>query len=1014
VSTGSQALLARLGFADAARVEQLLGPGGLGLLDGCPPAGAPAAAAPPPLLAALAGAADPDLAVSGLVRLLEAQRGPQARETGHSGAELLDALAADAGLRARLAAVLGASTALADHLSAQPGDWRLLASAPGGPQPPAAPRRRLLAAVGASPDDPVPVAAAGQPAVEGLRLAYRRALLDLAARDLTGGLSVEAVADELSDLAAATLDAALAVGRADLGAGQPPCRLAVIGMGKCGGRELNYVSDVDVIFVAEAVGAGGGDDEPAALRAAAALAAAMIRVCAAVAWPVDAALRPEGRDGPLVRTLASHEAYYRRWARTWEFQALLKARPVAGDAELGAAYLDRIGPLVWRAAEREHFVDEVRAMRRRVESTLPARDREREIKLGPGGLRDVEFAVQLLQLVHGRADESLRSGATLPALRALAAGGYVGRADAATLADSYRWLRTVEHRLQLQRLRRTHRIPTEPSALRWLAQALGYRGRPEATAVEAFEADRARHAREVRRLHEKLFYRPLLESVARVPTDELRLSAEAARARLQVLGFADPAGALRHLQALTAGMTRTAAIQRALLPAMLGAFADAADPDAGLLAYRQVSEALGRTPWFLRLLRDEGQVADRLAHLLGSSRYVAELLVRAPEALRLLAGDTELRPRPADQLRGAMLAAARRATGWESAVHAARGLRRAELLRVACADLLGQLDVEEVGGALSDIADAVLAAALETAGREVAASRGEQLPVRLAVIAMGRLGGREAGYGSDADVLFVHEALGGAAEGPAAAVAREVAEELRRLLALPGPDAALQVDADLRPEGRQGPLSRSLASYAAYYRRWASVWEAQALLRARAVAGDDDLGRRFIELIDRFRYPPEGLAGRDVVEIRRLKARVDAERLPRGADPATHTKLGRGGLADVEWTVQLLQLRHAGRLPALRTTGTLPALHAAAAAGLLAAEDSAALAAAWRLATRVRNARMLVRGRPGDQLPRRGRELTGVARAVGYPAGRDPGEFVDEYLRTARRARAAVERVFYA
>ncbi len=736
-----------------------------------------------------------------------------------------------------------------------------------------------------------------------------------------------------------------------------------------------------------------------------------MRVCGRVAWPVDAALRPEGKMGPLVRTLASHEAYYRRWARTWEFQALLKARPVAGDLALGTAYADRLAPLIWTAAERDDFVSDVQAMRRRVENTLPAAVAAREIKLGPGGLRDVEFAVQLLQLVHGRADESLHTGSTLEALARLSGGGYVGRDDAETLSASYRLLRTVEHRLQLQHLRRTHLVPDDPAGRRWLARALGYRPDTRGDAVAVFDAEWALHAREVRRLHEKLFYRPLLHAVARVPSDQLRLTTEQAARRLEALGFTDPASALRHLTALTTGVSRRAAIQRALLPVVLQELADAPDPDGGLLAYRTVSDELGRTPWFLRFLRDEGQVVQRLAQLLGTSRYVAELLERAPEALRLLGDDTELRPRPPEALRASFRGAAARHEDAAEAVGAARALRRHELLRVASADVLGLLDSGDVGEALTAVAAATLEAALDAATRMVTAARGE-LPTRLAVIAMGRLGGGETGYGSDADVLFVHEPRPGADEGEATRAALAVVEELRRLLASPAPDPPLQVDAALRPEGRSGPLVRTLGSYAAYYARWSSPWEAQALLRAGPVAGDPDLGAAFVSTVDPVRYPAELPAAAET-EIRRLKARVDAERLPRGADPATHTKLGRGGLADVEWTVQLLQLRHGARVPALRTTRTLQALAAARDAGLLTPDDMAALEAAWRAATRARNAVVLVRGRPSDQLPRHGRDLVGVMQVVGYPPGRDPGEFLDDYRRATRRARRVVERLFY-
>jgi glutamate-ammonia-ligase adenylyltransferase len=1002
--------LARFGLLDVDRAATLLGPSGLGLWD--PDTQTPYDDPAAGVLRALSQVGDPDLALASLDRVA----GTAQRD------ELLAALRTDAPFRDRLLGVLGASAVLVDDLVARPDTWRDLVTGGAVELQPSADdlRRELLSAVGADPDgEPTwgsggALARGSGPAVVAhLRAAYRRRLLLIAARDVTGAQDVEAVAAELADLAAATVAAALAMAAADLPDDAAPARLAVIGMGKCGGHELNYVSDVDVVYVAEPA-TEGADPQPA-LRTAATLAAGLMRICHTVAWPVDAALRPEGKDGPLVRTLASHEAYYTKWARTWEFQALLKARPIAGDAELGAAWSGMVSPLVWRAADRDGVVADVQAMRRRVEASLPARAADREVKLGPGGLRDIEFAVQLLQLVHGRADETLRSPTTLTALQSLIDGGYIGRSDGDSLADSYRFLRTVEHRLQLQRLRRTHTLPDDEAGLRWLAQSLEFRPDARGDAVAVFSAERARHAREVRRLHEKLFYRPLLEAVSRVPTEALRLSPEQATKRLGILGFADPAGALRHLEALTGGVSRRAAIQRTLLPAMLQAFADAPDPDAGLLAYRHVSDMLGRTPWYLRLLRDEGLVAIRMAQLLGTSRYVADLLGRDPEALQLLADDSELTPRPAESMRSSLSAAVGRYAEPVAAVAAARALRRRELLRIAAADLLGLLDIEAVGQALSDVADAVLAATLEVAQRSVAAQRGGgELPMRIAVLAMGRLGGAEVGYASDADVMFVHEAVDGAAESDAAAAASTVAEELRRLLAVPAPDPPLGVDASLRPEGRQGPLSRSLTSFEAYYRRWSSVWEAQALLRARPIAGDADLARRFMELADRVRYPEGGLDNGAVTEIRRIKARVDAERLPRGADPATHTKLGRGGLADVEWTVQLLQLQHADSLPALRTPRTLATLAAAVEAELVSSADAAALAAAWRLASRVRNATMLVRGRPSDQLPRHGRELVGVTRAVGWPAGSEPGEFVDHYLRTMRRARQVVERVFYA
>ncbi len=985
--SSSTARLARAGFAEpdkaAAALESLTSRG----------------VGDEELVAAVALTADPDAALLSLDELAGRVADP---------AELQSTFVADAGAQHRLLAVLGASPALAEHLMRHPDDWRAAADA--RLRPPSELRSLMLVAVRADEGDRPRAALPVPAAMDALRVAYRRALIDIAARDLTGVARVDDVAAELADLAAATLEAALAVARAELSPGAPECRLAVIAMGKCGGRELNYVSDVDVVFVAEAV---GDTDETAALRTASLLATAMMRVCSAstgegTIWPVDAALRPEGKAGPLVRTLASHVAYYERWAKTWEFQALLKARPVAGDIELGWRYVESLSPLVWDAAGRDDFVVDVQQMRRRVESTVPADARSRQLKLGPGGLRDVEFAVQMLQLVHGRTDHRLRSPNTLEALEALSTHGYVGRDDAAELDRAYRFLRTLEHRLQLHRLRRTHVMPDDEVELRRLGRSIGLRTSP----VEELDQQWRLHAREVRRLHEKLFYRPLLTSVARLGPEQARLTPEAAQARLDALGYLDPPGALRHLEALTTGVSRRAAIQRTLLPVMLSWFADAPDPDGGLLAFRQVSEALGSTHWYLRLLRDEGAVAERLAQLLATSRYVVDLLLRAPEAVALLADDEELVPRTVESLHAELAAAVGRQDDGEQAVAAARGVRRRELFRVAVADLLGLLDVDAVGAALTDVNAATLQAALDVATRSVASNRTDGVPTRISVIAMGRFGGHELGYGSDADVMFVHDPHPGVDEKDATDAAHAVANELRRLLGVPAPEPPLVIDPDLRPEGRQGPLVRTIASYGAYYERWSEVWESQALLRAEPVAGDEELGRRFVELIDPLRYPEGGIDDAAVREIRRIKARIDAERLPRGADPARHTKLGPGGLADVEWTVQLLQLRHGAELAGLRTTRTVAALTAAEAAGLVKQEEAETLIRAWRSATRVRNALVLTRGKPGDSLPTDLRELSGVARVLGYPPGA-AGTMVDDYRRSTRRARTVVDGVFY-
>ena len=947
-----------------------------------------------------AKAPDPDLALASLVRIAES-----------ADAGLLDRIVGDRLLIGRLATVLGTSRALGEFLVHHPEHVDALDETM--PEQPVAQeefRSRLLHVVDADPDaelifSTMETAAA----VDALRVEYHRLLLQVAARDLVEMTRFEESIGELADLAAGTLSAALAVSRGAHADDRDACRIAVIALGKCGGRELNYISDVDVVFVYEPT--EDAEDENA-MRAASRIAATMMQVCSqhtgeGTIWEVDAALRPEGKAGPLVRTLASHVTYYERWASTWEFQALLKARPVAGDDELGRAYIDAIMPMVWQASTRRNFVPDVRAMRKRVIDHIPSDVIERELKLGPGGLRDVEFAVQLLQLVHGRTDETLRSGNTLSALYALIQGGYVGREDGAAFAEAYIFLRLLEHRVQLYGLRRTHVMPDDEEDLRRIGRSLEMRQNPVTDVRRVWRGN----TREVQRLHQKIFYRPLLETVAALPREGLRLTADAAEQRLNALGYDDPKGALAHLQALTRGVSRRAAIQRQLLPAMLAWFAEAPDPDAGLLAFRKVSDALGTTPWYLRKLRDEGEGAEQLATVLASSTYVSSLILRAPEAVALLGEAEDLVPRSVERLRKEMDTAARRYDDASGAVRSVRRLRRRELSRVGIADVLGRLDITEVGTALTAISTATLSASLKACVAAAEREHGGPLPTRIAVVSLGRLGGNEVGYGSDADVMFVHDPEPGVESTHAHDIASGIIQNVRNQLTAPGDDPGVGLDADLRPEGRQGPLVRTLASFRAYYDRWSQVWEAQALLRASVTIGDERLCAEFRELIDPLRWPDGGVTDDGVREIQRIKARVDAERLPRGADPAMHLKLGRGGLADVEWTVQLLQMQHAYQVDRLRTPQTLPALSAAREAGLIDNADGEALEVAWRFVSRVRNAIVLVRSKPSDSLPTHADDRAGVAFLLGY--GDESERMIDEYRRVTRHARAIVERIFW-
>lgn len=924
---------------------------------------------------------DPDFALDSLDRLAQAAPDVVGR-----------ALAAP-DLRRRLLALLGGSTVLAQHVVSHPDDVELLAHAEPTPWLPF-----VLGRIGATGE---PAIAGDADAADRLRLANKAALCVIAARDLTSpepeGVVAETARD-LADLADAVLSGALAIARAQV-AEQHRVRLAVVALGKCGAQELNYISDVDVLYVAEPADHTTTPEQ--AVEIGTKLAAALTRACSAhtktgTVWQVDAALRPEGKAGQLVRSLASMRAYYEKWAKNWEFQAMLKARPAAGDMGLGQEFVDMVHPLVWRAGERDDFVLEAQAMRRRVISLIPAKEVGREIKLGAGGLRDTEFSVQLLQLVHGRADDRLHLRGTFDALQALVDHGYIGRVDGAQLLAAYRFQRVLEHRAQLLRLRRTHLVPDDAADLRRISRSLGIRG-----AEELLEQWRA-STRRVLRHHQRIFYSPLLEAVSRISTTELRLSTDAARTRLKALGFADAAQALRHIEALTSGVSRQVEIQRQLLPAMLGWFAEGPNPDFGLLSFRHISEALGGTPWYLRALRDEGSMAHRLARIAASSRYVVDLIKRSPETVQWLADDAELAPRSLDGLRRSMLSAAARHDDPERAFEAVRSRRRRELCRLALGDILGLIDLPRLGQGLSDLAAATVDAALAIA------SRAEGVP-SIGVIAMGRWGGEELGYASDADVLFV---VGDDVDEQGQKAASAAVRRLADLLKKPGAEPPLDVDADLRPEGKNGPMVRTVSSYLAYYERWGDTWERQALLRARAAAGDLTLAQAVIDGVVDYRYPPAGLTRAQVLEIRRLKGRMQNERIPKGSTPARNLKLGPGGLSDVEWTVQLAQLHHAHANPGLRVTATLPAIEQLVECGMLTRDDADALSDAWTLASRLRNLIMLARGRASDTLPTDALDLASVGALAGYPKGQASQVFED-YRRVTRHALGVIEAHFW-
>jgi [glutamine synthetase] adenylyltransferase / [glutamine synthetase]-adenylyl-L-tyrosine phosphorylase len=816
-----------------------------------------------------------------------------------------------------------------------------------------------------------------------LRRFKRRESLRIAARDLLSFADLPTVARELAALADACLRVAVEEARPDVG-------FAVIGMGKLGGRELNYASDVDVLFVHD------GDVAEAERVARAVLQTMSAPTSDGIVFRTDADLRPEGRAGAISRSVDAYEAYWEHWARAWEFQALLKARAVTGDAALGKEFVARAEPYVYADVLDPDSVREIRGMKARSEELLRRKGmHEREVKRGWGGIRDIEFSVQLLQLVHGRHDRSVRSPTTLVALDELARGGYVAAGDARRLIEAYTWLRTVEHRIQLVDEQQAHTLPADPAQRTHLARVLGFRDRGGTSALEAFDA--AHHAQQtaVRALHEKLFFAPILDALAGTGP----LPPGALEERLSAFGFRDVTQTHQALQELTAGLTRRSRVMQQLLPVILGWLSEAPDPDLGLLQLRRLTEGYTRSATLARRFRETPVAAQRACYVLGASRVLGAALHRHPDYVDTLADDVALAEAAT---RDELVEEALGTLNWrEDEAGRRAGLRRfkrRQELHIGVRDVLHLADVDTTERELSNLADAVIEAAL----------RSLEPDVPFAVLGLGRLGGCEMSFASDVDLVFAYDGTTATefdrAERVATRLVRAIGEATAEGL-------AFRVDTALRPEGKSGPLARSLDGYRVYYERWAQVWEFQALLRARFVAGDADVGERFLgmvaPLVYRDPFPDDA-----VREVRRMKARIERERIPQGEDPKFHLKLGRGSLSDIEFTVQLLQLRHGAEFPEVRTPSTLVALHELARLGLVDSADADHLAAAYSLCERARNSRFLLTGVPGDSLPVDSDEAAKLGRMLGF-AHRPQQALREEYRRVTRRSRAVVERLFY-
>ena len=684
-------------------------------------------------------------------------------------------------------------------------------------------------------------------------------------------------------------------------------------------------------------------------------------------------------------------SYWERWAEPWEFQALLKARPAAGDPELGARWLEAAQRALWARPFDADALRSLRSMKARAEAEVARKGIDtREIKRGPGGIRDIEFTVQLLQLVHGHLDPDLRGPTTLSTLTEMTRQGYIDEDDGERMAGAYRLLRTVEHRLQLVDEQQVHTVPDDERRLDHLARVMGLRDAPEGTAAEQLLRDLRSTQATVRSIHERVYFRPLLEAFAGTGADEAMLDPEATVARLRAFGFTDAIRTKAAMKDLTRGLNRSSRLMQQLLPLMLDWMSQSPDPDLGLLQVRNLLTGPRASRQIAETFRESPAAARALCRLSGTSRLLGDVIAANPDLVARLDDPNRLVTRPLDELVERATTALRLREGDDERQSSLRRWQQRNLLGIGARDVLGEADVRRVGHDLTTLAEATLRAALDTIEPEV----------EFAVIGLGRFGGSELAYASDLDLAFVHRGT----TTSDIEEARRVAQSLMRMIGGSTPAQRIyEIDADLRPEGRSGPLSRSLDSWSSYWRGQALTWERQAMTRGRFVAGDAALGAALLTTLEEFVWEP-GLSPEEVREIRRMKARIENERIPMGEDPDFHLKLGRGSLSDIEFTVQMLQLQSG-----VRAEGTLAGITELTNHGVLEASDAEVLAESYVFCEQVRNRWYLVNSGPGDSLPSQPESLLWLARAMDST----PGALREHYRRVTRRARTVVERVFY-
>ncbi|GAB4485763.1 MAG: bifunctional [glutamate--ammonia ligase]-adenylyl-L-tyrosine phosphorylase/[glutamate--ammonia-ligase] adenylyltransferase [Thermodesulfovibrionales bacterium] len=857
-------------------------------------------------------------------------------------------------------------------------------------------RETLMAALDAVLDETASLQphARLQATMNAVRRFKTQTILSITLRDLLKQADLVDVMADLSLLADVVADRSVRFLRGHLAAlyGEPrDDAFSVIALGKLGGDELNFSSDVDFMYVygTEAGETAGVRTEQGIVKNRIAnhefyckLGEALTRFLSAnteagFAYRVDLRLRPEGQRGDISLAIRGYEMYYESWGRAWERAMLLRARPVAGDAALGQEFLGMIRPFVYRKYLDFSAIDEIKKLKTRIDATFKKGD----IKRGYGGIREIEFFAQALQLLYAGREPMLRERSVLRALHKLLQKGIIGQSDFQILSENYRWLRTLEHRLQQVNDIQTHTIPTGEADLEALGRKMGCSGRMDF--LEELDARR----KAVRSIYDSLFAEQQgAQTHSGTLFDEDFSDAEL-QEFLAGLGLRDPGRACRNIRAIRDAMISFQTLRgRRLLGEILPDFVDAVlrtdAPDTALNHLQTFAVFLSSNESYLEVFRRNRELTRNLAYVFAHSDYLAKMLMARPRYLEMI-GWQSFRRKSLAALRGELRAEMR---GGRPVTEAVRQLKQMEEIRWGLEFIQGRADVDRMTKGLSKAAESVLAACAD----EAASGR------RIAVVGFGKLGGREITFNSDLDIIFVTQ------ETPEIEDVKAAERVLRLLISYTRDGIAYRVDTRLRPEGSRGPLVSSVDAFRSYYEKSAAFWELQALLKARPVAGDRRTGCAFMEVA----YAALAAHGSDVEasDIRQMRERILRERAKESE--GFDIKLGRGGIEEIEFLVQFLQLRHAAVHRAVLVQGTAQALRRLASAGVIGRDEADFLGSAYRF---YRSLETFLRLRGEAVLGRNDPEITPAAKFFGYD---DSGRFLDYLERTQERTAGITRRVF--